>query len=361
MATLNYKCPNCAAPLKFNPEKQNFSCEYCFSEFDVKTIQDMYEQKEEQQDKSTKAEEKARQAQKSNTADEEEAFIYTCPSCGAEVVTTASTAATTCYYCQNPVVMSGRLSGDLKPDRVVPFALSKENAIEKFMKFCGKKKFLPKGFASKRQFEKFNGVYFPYWYVDEQKQAHLNAIGKKIRTWTSGNKEYTETRTYNVVRGGDVIIKNVFERALKGEDRVMMQSVHPFDLSQAKDFEMSYLSGFQAEKRDLERADLEAEVEQRLNAYTEELLSKSGNEHYDRMQTKSFSQMTELSSWNYTLLPVWVTTYKHGDKIYPYAINGQTGKIFGKLPVSGGKLAILFGAVTVGVFLLGLLGGMLLS
>ena len=108
----------------------------------------------------------------------EDAVVYTCPSCGAEVVTTESTAATTCFYCQNPVVLGGRLSGKFKPNRIIPFALSKEKAIEKFLEMCKKKWFLAKGFASKNQFEKLTGVYFPYWYIDSQRQANMTATGE---------------------------------------------------------------------------------------------------------------------------------------------------------------------------------------
>ena len=168
MAIVNYKCPNCAAPLKFNPDKQLFSCEYCLSDFTEQKIQEIYAEREAKTSKQEEAEQKAqneKQAQPANDTahqeKEEEAVVYNCPSCGAVVMTTASTAATTCFYCQNPVVLGGRLSGNYKPDRVIPFALSKEKAVEKFLNMCKKKKFLPKDFASANQVEKMTGVYFP--------------------------------------------------------------------------------------------------------------------------------------------------------------------------------------------------------
>lgn len=359
MATVNYKCPNCGAPLTFNPDKQMFSCEYCMSDFSETKIQELYAQHEAKESQAEKAEQKAEERKKQEKEFEENAVVYTCPSCGAEVVTTASTAATTCFYCQNPVVLGGRLSGEYKPDRVIPFALSKEKAIEKFIEMCKKKKFLPKGFASKKQFEKLTGVYFPYWYIDTQKQASMTAKGNKIRTWRVGNKRYTETSVYRLVRSGDLIVKNVFERALKSQDREMLQCVHPFDLSQAHPFSMSYLSGFQAEKRDIERAEVSASVEQRMHEYCKQLL-KDTMTGYTGIVTEHYEDMTELESWNYTLLPVWIVTYKFKGKIFPFAINGQTGKTYGKLPVSKGKLAILFAIVAVAVFVIGCLGGLLL-
>ncbi|HBM98853.1 MAG TPA: ATP-binding protein [Ruminococcus sp.] len=363
MATVNYKCPNCAAPLKFNPDKQLFSCEYCLSDFTEQKIQEIYAEREAKTSKQEEVEQKAqnkKQAQPANDTahqeKEEEAVVYNCPSCGAVVMTTASTAATTCFYCQNPVVLGGRLSGNYKPDRVIPFALSKEKAVEKFLNMCKKKKFLPKNFASANQVEKMTGVYFPYWYIDEQKQANMSAKGNKIRTWRSGNKRYTETSVYQLERSGDLVIKNVFERALKSQDRDMLQCVHPFDLTQAKPFAMSYLSGFQAEKRDIEKAEINEAVQQKMSEYGKQLL-KNTMSGYTGVVVQNYDDTTELESWNYTLLPVWVVTYKYKDKIYPFAINGQTGKTFGMLPTSKGKLAILAAIIAVVIFILGTIGG----
>ena len=160
------------------------------------------------------------------------------------------------------------------------------------MKMCGKKKFLPAGFASKAQFEKMQGVYFPYWYVDEQMQSSAVASAKKVRHWTSGNRRYTETSRFRLYRTGDININNVFEEALRDKKSAnqnpnqpqsnraanaqeamkyleqyqlskrheMLQCVHPYDVSKAVPFAMSYLSGFKAEKRELDRKDIEADI-----------------------------------------------------------------------------------------------------
>lgn len=363
MATMNYVCPNCNGPLRFNPDKQLFSCEYCFSEFTPQQVQQQNEAKEQNETRDEREVNRAEQAQQQAQAqgaetDDNYPVSYICPSCGAEIVTGATTAATTCFYCDNPVVLGNRLSGEFNPDKVVPFALSKDKAVDKFLEMCGKKHFLPKGFAGKRQVEKMRGVYFPYWFCDEQKTAHLTATGKKIRKWRSGNKEYTETKVYHIVRGGDVVIKNVFERALKSESRSMLQSVHPYDMTKAQPFAMSYLSGFEAEKRDLEKADVQSTVEQKMHTYAEQVL-KNTIEGYDVIDTDSFNEKTDLAAWNYNLLPVWMVTYKFKDEIIPFAINGQTGKAYGKLPVDAGKLAIASAIVSLIVFALGILGGLL--
>ncbi|MEE1218871.1 MAG: TFIIB-type zinc ribbon-containing protein [Ruminococcus sp.] len=363
MATVNYKCPNCGGPLKFNPELQKFSCDFCASTFAEKEVQQLYAEKEAKQSQAERAEQrqKEQQAQRQREyADfEEQAVVYTCPSCGAEVVTTSSTAATHCFYCQNPVVLGGRLSGEFKPDKVVPFALTKENAIQEFLAMCKKKWFLPKDFASEKQFEKLTGVYFPYWYVDSQRNATMTARCKKIRSWSSGNKRYTETKIFQVARGGDIDIYNVFERALKSEDRDMLQCVHPYDMSQARDFSMSYLSGFQAEKRDIEISEIQQTVDKRIHEYCKQLLKESMN-GYDSVSPEQYTATTNNESWKYNLLPVWVVTYKYKGQIYPFAINGQTGKTYGMLPTSKHKLAALFAIVAAIVIIFGTIGGLMI-
>lgn len=387
MATMNYKCPNCGGPLQFNPDKQMFSCEYCASDFDVEKIQQLFAESEkaETADESEVEHSQAEQAQaqaKGEDFDEENLVSYSCPSCGAEVITAESTAATTCYYCQNPVVLGSRLSGEFKPDSVIPFALTREKAQEAFLKMCGRRMFLPRGFASKTQFDNLHGVYFPYWYVDERMESSVVATGKKVRHWTSGDRNYTETSTYRIFRTGDLNIKNVFEEALRGKDSQkgsegenskeamkylsgfqaekrhdMLQCVHPFDVSKAKPFSMSYLSGFQAEKRELDKEDVSAEIARRMDNYAQSLL-KDTMVGYDGISVESYNDETLDQKWRYTLLPVWIVTYKYKGKILPFAINGQTGKTYGKLPIAAGKLIGWGGIVAAIVFVIAMLGGL---
>ena len=377
MATLEYKCPSCGGPLKFNPETQNFTCEYCFSSFSDAQVQQMYSQKEQQQTRDEREVERAEQ-QKAQAAQQGEdsgdyAVSYSCPSCGAEIITTASTAATQCVYCQNPVVLGGRLSGEFKPDTVIPFEIDKKKAIDEFMKLCKKRKFLPKGFTSSKQFEKMQGVYFPYWYIDEQMRSSVTATGKTERTWTSGNRRYTETSTYRLYRTGDIMIQNVAESALrvteenseKADIKVsqktkqeMLNCVHPFDLSKERPFSMSYLSGFQAEKRDISQQDLTAQVAQRMDDYAKTLLQNTMNQ-YSSISIEDYNDETFSQNWRYSLLPVWIVTYKFNGEILPFAINGQTGKTYGKLPIALGKVIGIAAAIAVVIFILVTLGGML--
>lgn len=378
MATLDYKCPNCGGPLKFDPQSQKFTCEYCYSSFSDSQVQQMYAQREQQQTRDEReveraAQQKAQAQQRGEDYGDDYPVSYSCPSCGAEIITTASTAATHCVYCQNPIVLGGRLSGEFKPDTVIPFAIDKKKAIEVFMKMCKKRRFLPKGFTSSKQFEKMQGVYFPYWYVDEQMRSSVVATGKKERSWTSGNRRYTETSTYRLYRTGDIMIQNVAENALKITDensaksdisvprktkQEMLSCVHPFDLTKQKPFAMSYLSGFQAEKRDIEQQELTNVIAQRMDEYAKTLLKNTMN-GYSGISVENYNDQTFKQDWRYTLLPVWIVTYKFNGEILPFAINGQTGKTYGKLPIAIGKVIGIAAIIAVVVFIIATLGGML--
>ncbi len=275
-----------------------------------------------------------------------DAMLYTCPSCGAEIVTDATTAATFCYYCHNPVVLSGRLTGTYQPDFAIPFQIDRKRAQEVFSQWIAKKKFVPREFYSPKQIETMTGVYFPYWLFSCKVDGSVQGQGTKLRVWTAGNLRYTETKIYDIARQGTVEVNNVARNALKKANRRLVDGVQPFEMGEMQRFSMGYLSGFMAENRDMERNTFETEVSQEVRDFAVSGLKSQGTA-YDRVQITN--QRAEISEgfWQYALLPVWTLTYKErqGGKIYYFAMNGQTGKVCGELPVDKGKLMILFASI----------------
>lgn len=355
MSTVAYKCINCGGPLKYDPQKQNFSCEYCQSEFTEEELQAHFGNLDEQLENEIQPE--PEQPQNSgNDEFSQNAVMYSCPSCGAEILTDKTTAATFCVYCHSPVVLSNRLAGDFKPDRVIPFKISEKDAKQKFLDMCKKKHFLPKDFLSDAQLDMMKGVYYPYWLVDSLKDGGIRATAKKIRTWRQGDYEYTETKIFKVDREGKIDFKDFPCSALKGENRQALKYVNPYDDKEFKPFTMSYLSGFQAEKRDTERKDVQAEVDNELREYAKKIYEDT-IKGYDSVSIDNINLRTLKESWDYVMMPVWMMTYKYKDKNYLYAMNGQTGKTYGELPCSGKKLAIFGGILLVVLFLLSMLGG----
>lgn len=332
MDAVQYKCPNCGGGLIFDPEKQDFICEYCDSVFKE---QDFFN-----------ADEKlgVETAEQKKNAEFENALLYICPSCGAEIVTDETTAATTCYYCSNPVVLSGKLSGELKPDYIIPFKLDKDEAISRFKEMCSKKKFLPKDFIADSRLEEIKGVYFPYWYIDCEADGNINATSKQVRTWMVGDMRHTETTVRGHFRQGSLSVRNMPESALKSKDKDILKYVCPFNSADFVPFSMSYLSGFFAEKRDIEKAEIAGTVTEKIKTFSGNKLL--GSIEYANASIKDRSIRVGELHWSYNLLPVWVLNYKHKDKSYIYALNGQTGKVYGELPVCNKKLGALFAGIT---------------
>ncbi len=349
MAVIQYKCPNCGGDVTFNPATGKYKCEWCNSTFE-----------QEQLDAQTAAKTEAEQAApekpaespaQGNAGELEDARVYGCPSCGAQIVTDATTAATFCYYCHNPVVLSGRLDGAYKPDYVVPFSIDRKQALEKFSQWIAKKKFVPKSFYDKEQIEKFSGVYFPYLLYSCRVTGHIDARATKVSRVRVGNSEDVTTGTYQVRRDGDMPVENVAKNALKKANRILVEGVQPFDMKGLRPFNMSYLSGFLAEKRDIEAREIQPEVSGEVHNYAVSQL-KSTIAGYTEVSVTNDALRLEDESWSYALMPVWTVTYKDpgSDKIYYYSMNGQSGKVIGELPVDKSTLIRYFLTIFIPVF-----------
>lgn len=341
MAAITYKCPNCDGGLIFDPSSQQYHCEFCLSDFSQEEL-DALEAKEKDSDSG-------------------QAVLYTCPSCGAQIVTDETTAATFCYYCHNPVVLSGRLEGQFAPDYVIPFQIDRDKAKEIFAQWIKRKKFVPDAFYSSKQVESMSGVYFPYWLYGCRVDGVLDAQGKKLRTWDTGSMRYTETQVYDVKRQGTMDVNHVARNGLRKANRQLVDGVLPFRMDEKKKFSMGYLSGFLAENRDMEKEQFAVDVKTEVREFAlQSIQAQAGS--YNSMDIKRREAEITDEQWSYALLPVWTLTYndKTRGKIYYFALNGQTGKVCGQLPVDNKKLALLFLSIFMPLFILFLIGGYML-
>lgn len=359
MAVVTYKCPNCDGPLEYMPEQGRFGCSYCgstFTEEEVTALAPASQQEEVQCAPLQEPEPAAAQADAEAQSPEaaEEAVLYTCPSCGAQVVTDANTAATFCFYCHNPVVLTGRLSGEYLPSALIPFTISRKDAQKRFDSWLKSKRYLPREFAQQGRIQEISGVYFPYWTGTCELQADMNAVGRVLRVWRTGDIEHTETKTYAIERSGDIRYENLSRSAMDyREDRVLVESVLPFIPAELKPFRMEYLSGFYAEKRDLELADATALLEADLASYSQSLLRDTAV-GYASITDENTTLQVKDRDYQYALFPVWTMTFQSGGETYYWAMNGQTGKAGGYLPLDRKRL--LTHAAAIG----GLLGALLL-
>lgn len=342
-----YNCPNCGAELMFNADKHKLCCDFCESEFTADELS------------GTDAMARAEQMRTDSAQFCTQMNDYSCPNCGAEIVADETTASEICVYCHSPIVLIGKLSGQMMPDKIIPFSYGKEEAINKFFDFVRKKWFVPTDFKSKKQAEYISGVYFPFWVTDADTIGEYNARATKVRTWRSGDTQYTETSKFNIHRRGNIHFEDIVTSALAEGDKEMLEGILPFPSDSLKPFNMAYLSGFTAKKRSIEREQLSAEVRARMNDYATRLLS--GTVHgYSTVNMTSRSIHIMQSSWEYSLMPIWMMNYVTSKKTYKYAMNGHTGKIYGELPISIKKVLIACGAVFAAVApIIGAIGGLL--
>ncbi|WP_195957665.1 TFIIB-type zinc ribbon-containing protein [Enterococcus gallinarum] len=371
MDVITHKCPNCGGALTFDPGDQKFHCSFCLSIFTEAEVT-AFEQKQkeaqladgtapENQPITDDTEPALKEAITEKTEEKAAQMdLFLCPNCGAEIVTDATTAATYCYFCHNPVVLSGRLSGEFLPNKVLPFAIEKEEATAKFLEWAQKKWFVPRDFFDQAQVEKLTGVYFPYWRIDAELDGQLSGTGTSLRIWRVGEIEYTEHKQFAVSRRGKMRINELIKNALsKNVQQKMVTGVQPFPLDKAVDFRSQYLAGFQAEKRDIEYQALKNEVQQELSGYAENLLSSTVNGYTSFNRTQRNIEITKETN-HYVLLPVWLVTYRADDpnkNIFYYAMNGQTGKVSGVLPISYKRLGFTSAAIFAVIAILGMIGG----
>lgn len=369
MAGVTYKCPSCGAYLVFDPATQKWSCDFCKAEFNEKDLLPKsaeYAKEAEQEAKQDapqahSAGEGARDgASADSQAADGEQVAYHCPSCGSEIMTDQTTVSTHCYYCHNPVVLQGKLTAAMKPDAVLPFSISKENAISSFLEWAGRKKFIPKGFFSKEEVSHMTGVYYPHFVTECDLDGSFSGQGQNVSTMDMGDSIITKTDFFSFRRRADIHFQNVMRPALKSVDRKLSDGIHPFPVAEAKPFASAYLSGFLAERRDIEASAITEDVKSELTGYVRPLLSDTV--HYNSVSGNTSADVKKLKT-QYVLLPTWVLTYqrRQGDKQpYYYVMNGRTGAVCGKLPLSKGKLygmglliaGILFAALCVAGYFL---------
>lgn len=305
-------------------------CPYCDTEFEAQTLQDY--QKELQ---GVQPDSMTWDTQAGTQWQEEEVQSlrrYICNSCGGEILGDATTAATACPFCDNPVIMTGQLSGDLKPDYVIPFRIDKKAAMEALKKHYSGKPLLPKVFKDENHLEEIKGIYVPVWLFDADAQAHIRYKATRVRSWTSGDYRCTETSYYSVVRGGSIGFSRVpVDGSSKMED-ALMESIEPYDFSQAVDFGTAYLSGFFADKYDVSSQESVERANQRIRQSTENAFASTVLGYATVVPVTSQIQLQNGTA-KYALYPVWLLNTRWKDKKYTFAVNGQTGAIAGDLPL----------------------------
>ena len=327
---LQYKCPCCGGKIEFNSNLQKMKCPYCDTEFDIEALKSYDEVLKSEEPDSMEWDDVS--FSKWNEEETEDMSVYVCSSCGGEIVCDTTTAATFCPYCDNPVVMAGRLSGELKPDYVIPFKIDKNGAKAGLARHLKGKRLVPKLFKEQQHIDEIKGVYVPFWLYDAEVKAGIRYRATNVRVWSDSNYDYTETLHYSIVRQGSVGFQNVpADGSSKMEDS-LMESIEPFDFSEAVDFQTAYLSGYMADKYDISSEDCKPRTNERIKNSTETVFASTVR-GYTTVVPQSSNISFSKGKIKYVLYPVWLLNTTWKGKKYYFAMNRQTGKFVGDLPL----------------------------
>lgn len=326
---LHYKCPGCGNDMSFDPDSGELSCQSCGRH---EKIEDFPEELV------------------TTAFSEDETNEYHCENCGAVLLTLAETTATRCSFCGAGVVIADRLSGSLAPAKVIPFTISKEEAVTAFKKWCRKGLLTPKGFMNANRIKSITGMYVPFWLFDLNSKVQVNAVGTKVRTYTSGEYIYTETKYYDAFRDIDLHYVKIPVDASEKMNDELMDKLEPFPYDQLKDFKTPYLAGYIAEKYNFTSDELLPRAKEKISGYIESYI-RSTLSCYHSVHYNNKSIDTRNVKNDYVLLPVWMVSYDYNQSEHIFAMNGQTGKVVGKPPISTGKVAAWFSGIAAGTLL----------
>lgn len=329
-AIQEYKCPCCGGAIAFDSAAQKMKCPFCDTEFEMETLESYDSELRSEQADDMRWETGAGEEWQE---DETKGLrSYVCKSCGGEIACDENTAATSCPFCGNPVVMMGQFSGALKPDYVIPFKMDREAAKAALKKYYEGKRLLPKVFKEQNHIDEVKGVYVPFWLFDAGADANIRYKATKVRLWSDSRYDYTETSFYAVSRGGSIGFEKVpVDGSTKMPDD-LMESIEPFDFSEAVDFQTAYLAGFLADKYDVDAEQSIKRANERIRKSTEDAFGATVK-GYATVVKESGSIQLRDGKVKYALFPVWLLTTTWNGKSYLFAMNGQSGKMIGDLPL----------------------------
>lgn len=347
----NYKCPSCGGPIHFSDSSQAMECEYCGSRFSVSEIENLQGNPNIDAAASTPVQTNVSDSEwelasgEVFDANSEGLKAYNCPSCGAELIFDETTAATSCPYCGNPTIVQGNVTGLLKPDLIIPFQLDKNAAMEALKKHYQGKKLLPGSFTRENHIEEIKGVYVPFWLFDGEADADLMFSATRSRVTETRNERIISTDHFSLRRSGIVPFEKIPVDASSKMPDAHMDAIEPFDYSQLVPFSTAYLSGYLADRYDESMEACSKRADDRAIQSAKAALQQTCV-GYESVTPSGGGISLRRGKVYYALLPVWLLNTKWHGQDFLFAMNGQTGKLIGDLPIDKGKYWKYFGLTT---------------
>ncbi len=336
-----YKCPDCGADIQFSAGQGKMTCRYCDGEFDVSELVDYDKGATEKKPEKFNWKDFDEKKDRLDWSTEELSKLstYRCAHCGGEIIGDGTTMSSKCPYCDNPVVIGESITGLLRPDYIIPFKNTAEDVSKIFANFLKGKFLLPSSFKKHNRPENIKGIYVPFWLFDCDSDGKGEYTATKITSWRAGDYRYTKTDYYNVYRAGTMTFLDIPVDGSSKMDDAFMESIEPFDYREAVSFNAAYLAGFMSDRYDVDVKRSIVRANQRVYSSTSDVL-KTTIHGYNVVSAKKLDVNIKEGDISYALLPVWMMNTVYKDKTYTIAMNGQTGKMVGELPIDYRKLAL---------------------
>ncbi len=343
MSTASYNCPCCGGPLKFSGASGKLECAACGNTYDTEALEMINTAESGEQISFDRPKE-------SFQAGEVGVQAYICKNCGAELMTEDTTTATECPYCGSPTILPDRIEGSVKPEKVIPFTVTQEQAQRQFEDYFKGKKLLPNIFLHGRnRIAEMRRLYVPYWLFDCDAHADIVYNAEKQHTERRGEWEITRTEHYAVRRRGGMRFENIPVDGSVKLDNKITESLEPYNLGAAVPFSPAVLAGALADHADVDSGACEGRAVERVEHSVANAM-RDTVKGYNTVSERSRHIQAEDGKVTPVLMPVWLITTVKEDKTYTFAINGQTGKLTTDVPTDKKKALLWGGGIFAGIF-----------
>lgn len=332
------KCPQCGGTLDFNPETGELICTYCGATVDI----DDDEKKRAKELDFLMAENDASCDWGAKTR------TVICKNCGAETVYDAGTVSGECPYCGSNQVMEAGGEDIMAPGGVCPFTVTQSTAGERFAGWLKSKLFCPRAAKKAAKAGKISGVYLPYWTFDSDTYSSYTARYGREHTVRRGKETHVEIRWYHTRGFYNTFINDELVAATGKHDKKMLAAIEPFDTENNLEYKPEYLAGFASERYSLGLSEAWEEAKQGMASTIESDVYAKVRSEYNTNHVDSVRVHTDYRNvtYKYLLLPVWMSSFEYKGKTYRFMVNGRSGRVGGKYPISPLRVAL---AVLLGI------------
>lgn len=337
------KCESCGGNMAFSPKDKGLKCQFCQNvtklDYDFNVEKHNYVANIENTEAYT------------NFANESK--VFKCSNCGANVVLNKLEVAKKCPYCGSSYVAEEKEMPSLKPDAIIPFKYSKEEASRLYKQRVKKKWFLPNEFKKAPPVDNISGVYVPCFSFDAKTNTTYKGVLAYTTTVVVNGKTQTNTTYQNISGQQAMNQKDIMVETSSHITQDIFDKLKPFSTAELVKFTPDFILGYCVEYYDNSLAN----CKKMADSMMEKIIKNQVLSRYSYSSVVSYSQNTIFSNekFDYCILPIYQVRYKYKDKDYLTYMNGQTGKLAGKMPKSAVKITFFVLFIILIAVALGLL------